>query len=53
MSVVSCGNYHVVDIDLDIASDLLPEAFLHHTLLSGTRIFQTKGHDLIAVTSKG
>jgi hypothetical protein len=53
MLALYSGNYHVVDIDLDVVSDLLPKAFLHHTLLSGTRIFQTKGHDLIAVTLKG
>jgi hypothetical protein len=32
---------------LDVVSDLLPEEIMHHMLVSGTRVFQAKRHDLV------
>ena len=43
----------VVNVHLDIASDLLLEVVLHHTLVCGTRVLQPEGHRCVTVNTKG
>ena len=39
---------HVVDVDLDISSDLLFENPIHQSLVCNACIFKAKGHNLVA-----
>ena len=43
-------NDYVVNIHLHISTDLVMQAFLHATLVSRIRIFQSKGHGDIAIS---
>ena len=43
---------YVVNIDLDVSSDLLLKAVLHHALVSGTRVLEPEGHCCVAVDAK-
>ena len=42
----------VVDVGVNIPTDLLLQASLHYTLVSRTCIFQTKRHSNIAISTK-
>jgi hypothetical protein len=37
--LLSCGDDHVIDVDLDVAAYLTSEAVLHHPLISCSYIF--------------
>jgi len=44
---VACRDFDVINVDLDVAANLLHEAVLHHTLVRGTRIFEPERHRLV------
>jgi hypothetical protein len=46
--LLSCIDYHIIDIYLEIVSNLLTKPVLHHTLVSGSCVLQTERRDLIA-----
>ena len=43
----------VVHVDLDVASDLLSEAVLHHALVCCTHVLEPRGHTCVAVDTVG
>ena len=43
----------VVDIDLDVASDLVLKAGLHHALVRGTSVLEPEGHSCVVVNTMG
>jgi hypothetical protein len=48
--VCFCGlDDNVVDVDFDVATDLLLQACLHAPLIGGSRIFEPEGHRHITV----
>lgn len=41
--------YHVIDVHLYSANDLLFEDLVHQTLIGGASVLQTKRHNIVAV----
>jgi len=48
LSYVIGFDHHVIDVDLNISSDMLFKDMVHQPLISGAYIFKAKGHYLVA-----
>ena len=44
-----CFDDDVIDVDLDVASDLLFDSIFHHTLVRSTHVLEPEGHSCVAV----